>query len=483
MKKIAKAWFCRFLVLIFLFCAGTATCVSAATDSIQASADTYFALTKEKQTAGKAAQTISAKAPLPYAIEYPVIGNEVIDQKIMETVKQIQTAYEKLYAKEAEEATRNHLRPKEIAALYVSYESYLTEDGIYSVVFHGSYGKADSSLFFTKYKALLFDLNTGETLSWEDVFRPSYKEKASAYAISYFTGQEEYQNRIFGDPAVTLGSESGLFDTFALTDTSVIFYFDKYAILPASCGAPTLSVPRETFSGSYLTDPEEILVPKQPDETETKAEGRTIDPNKPMVALTFDDGPSPAATNRILDTLEKYGVVATFFDVGYRVERYPEVTKRERALGCEIGSHSYDHKDFKTLSAAQIKADHAKTNAVFEKTIGKTPTLFRPPYGNYNETVRLNSPYSLVLWSVDTLDWKSRNAQSILSSISSEGNLDGKVILMHGIYDSTAKAVEQLVPSLLEQGYQLVTVSELIQYHLNETPQKNKVYHYGHFQP
>ena len=207
------------------------------------------------------------------------------------------------------------------------------------------------------------------------------------------------------------------------------------------------------------------------------AKNRSIDSKKPMVALTYDDGPGGAATNRILDTLEKYGVVATFFDTGERVERYPKTVQREIALGCQVASHSYNHKDFKKMTAAQIKADVQRTDAAFQKAIGKKPTLFRPPYGSYNKTVQENVPYPLILWSVDTLDWKSRNANSVLKSIQSVGNLDGKIILMHGIYDSTAQATEKLVPELLKKGYQLVTVSELIQYRQHETPTKGKVYH------
>ena len=275
-----------------------------------------------------------------------------------------------------------------------------------------------------------------------------------------------------------------MFSTFALTDDSVIFYIDKYEILPGKCGAIRLEIPREVFKGSFLTDPEEVPPvveePAQPEGT-TEETGRVIDPNKPMVALTYDDGPSPTATNAILDVLEKYNAVATFYDVGYRVAQYPDVVKREAALGCEVGSHSYDHKDFKKLSAAQIQADVKQVNAAFAKA-GVKPTSFRPPYGNTNATVQANVPLPIVTWSVDTLDWKTRNVDSILKEVKAAGNLDGKVILMHGIYDTTAQATAKLVPMLQEQGYQLVTVSELIQYKHNETPKAGKVYGYSYFQ-
>ena len=179
--------------------------------------------------------------------------------------------------------------------------------------------------------------------------------------------------------------------------------------------------------------------------------------------------------------MEEYAVVATFYDVGYRVAQYPEVVAREAALGCEVASHSYDHKDFCQLTAAQIREDVQKTAEAFAKA-GVQPTAFRPPYGNTNATVQATIPLPIVTWSVDTMDWKTRNADSILQSIRAEGNLDGKVILMHGIYDATAEATEQLVPELLQQGYQLVTVSELISLRHGETPAAGKLYGYSYFQ-
>ncbi|MBM6829564.1 polysaccharide deacetylase family protein [Anaerotignum lactatifermentans] len=473
MKKTSFLWLCRLLVLTMLLGLGM-TSAASAQDSFASSAQQYFAQQKSSQTAGEAQQIISDQNPLPYAVEYPVIGTESVDAKIKEAAMQLVTDYQTRYA-DAQAAAAEVSRPKQAAYLTISYTSFLTEDQLYNVVFTENYGETDSAASFTKYHVYVFDLKTGNPFTWEDLFRPSYKEKAEEYVTSYFMADEDTACRLFGGTQA-LSAGRGWYDSFTVSDSDIVFYFDKYSILPASCGAPMVIVPRDVFSGSYLTDPEEVE-PEQP----AADSGRVIDPNQPMVALTFDDGPSTGATNRILDTLEKYGVVATFFDVGYRVERYPQVTQREQALGCEIGSHSYDHKDFSTLTASQIQADHAKTNAIFQKVIGQTPTLFRPPYGSFNATVRQNSPYSIVIWSVDTLDWKSRNADSILASIKKEGNLDGKVILMHGIYDSTADAVETLVPSLLEQGYQLVTVSEMIQYHIGETPVQGKAYQYSDF--
>ena len=190
---------------------------------------------------------------------------------------------------------------------------------------------------------------------------------------------------------------------------------------------------------------------------------RKIDSSKPMVALTFDDGPGKSTT-KILNTLEKYNVVATFFDLGQNMLNNPSTVKREEAIGCEVESHTYAHKNLNKLSATQIKEDMKKAENAFEKVLGHKPHLVRPPYGNANATVKNTLKYPLINWDIDTLDWKSRNADSIMKEIHKYSSYDGRIILMHGIYDSTAEAVARLVPELINKGYQLVTVSEMAKY-------------------
>ena len=183
-----------------------------------------------------------------------------------------------------------------------------------------------------------------------------------------------------------------------------------------------------------------------------------------MVALTFDDGPNPIATPRILDILEKHKAVATFFDLGTCMRSYPNITKREKAIGCEIGSHTYSHKNLNNLTEKEIQDDINAAASIYENTLNEKLRLVRTPYGNANNTVKATLDYALINWDVDTLDWKTKNANSILKEIRSYKSLDGRIILMHSIYNSTADAVETLVPELKNKGYQLVTVSELAKY-------------------
>lgn len=188
--------------------------------------------------------------------------------------------------------------------------------------------------------------------------------------------------------------------------------------------------------------------------------GGYLDPEKPAIALTFDDGPLPSTTNRLLDILEKSGAKATFFMLGKQVSGGAECVKRMQTLGMEIGSHTYDHKQLTKLSGEGVAEQVKQTNENIRKIIGTDPTVMRPPYGSYNNTVKEAAGMPIILWSVDTLDWKSRNADSVCDVVRKNVK-DGSIVLFHDIYGSTIDAVERLIPELQEQGYQLVTVSQL----------------------
>ena len=186
---------------------------------------------------------------------------------------------------------------------------------------------------------------------------------------------------------------------------------------------------------------------------------RKIDKKKKMVALTYDDGPS-ANTPKILDTLEKYDAVATFFVVGNRVSTYSNTVKRAYGMGCEIGNHTYEHKILTRADAAGIREQVSKTNAAVKNITGTDPIVMRPPGGCVNDTVKSQTGMPMILWSIDTLDWRTRNAASTKTAVLDHVK-DGDIVLMHDLYEATANASTTIIPTLVERGYQLVTVSEL----------------------
>lgn len=205
-----------------------------------------------------------------------------------------------------------------------------------------------------------------------------------------------------------------------------------------------------------------VKIEKRPIKLNVPPQGN-IDNSKPMVALSFDDGPSIKSTTKILDILEKYNVRATFFDLGSLMIKYPDIVRREASLG-EVGTHTYSHKNLNKASNEDILKEMNLSREAFIKVLGYEPILLRTPYGNANANVKAMVDMPIIGWSVDTLDWKYRNKDLILNEIDKYGNLDGKIILMHSIYSSTADAVEVLIPDLLDKGYQVVSVSELAYY-------------------
>lgn len=186
---------------------------------------------------------------------------------------------------------------------------------------------------------------------------------------------------------------------------------------------------------------------------------RQIDLNQPMVALTYDDGPSQY-TSEILDILGQYGGAATFFVVGSNVPRWSDVLKRTFDMGCEIGNHTYNHTILTKTDVSTIRSQIDGTNAAVQSITGVSPVVMRPPGGNYNSTVSASVGMPIILWSIDTLDWKTRNPLLTQASVLNHVQ-NGDIILMHDLYSQTAAASRVIIPELRNRGYQLVTVSEL----------------------
>ncbi len=189
---------------------------------------------------------------------------------------------------------------------------------------------------------------------------------------------------------------------------------------------------------------------------------RQIDPAKPMVALTFDDGPFPKSTESILDTLKAHDAVATFFVLGNRVSANGALLTRMLSEGSEIGNHSFNHRQLITLTLEELQKEIYKTQEAIEEVTGYEPVVMRPTYGSYDQDLRDSVDMPMILWSLDARDWENRDAEYVYKKVL-ENVQDGDIVLMHDIYVSTADAVKMIVPELKSRGYQLVTISELYQ--------------------
>lgn len=201
-----------------------------------------------------------------------------------------------------------------------------------------------------------------------------------------------------------------------------------------------------------------------------------VDATKPMIAVTFDDGPGyNGASDKILDVIEKYHIKATFFMIGSNASNLTKNVKRKVALGCQIGNHTYNHEHYgKNVTPNDI----IKGSDAIEKACGVRPTAFRSPGGITTELIRKTCKQEktpLYYWSLDTQDWKSRNADKVYNAVIKNVS-DGDIILMHEIYGSTADAFERMVPVLLKKGYQFVTCDELVAAKSGKKPEPGTQY-------
>lgn len=188
---------------------------------------------------------------------------------------------------------------------------------------------------------------------------------------------------------------------------------------------------------------------------------RVVDPNKPMVCLTFDDGPYSPVTDSILDVLEAYNSKATFFVTGDMSWQYPATLKREYDLGMGLGSHTYWHPHLPQCDWNRIIWELDTTNDVVRSVIGEDLKMLRPPHGESNDLVRYAAGVPIIKWNLDTLDWSNLNMNIIYHKVM-DNVQDGDIVLMHDLLTVTSEAVWIMVPALLERGYQLVTVPEMI---------------------
>ena len=180
---------------------------------------------------------------------------------------------------------------------------------------------------------------------------------------------------------------------------------------------------------------------------------------RPMVALTFDDGPGEH-TEELLDCMTKNNAKATFFMLGSNAAAFPDVVKDLKDAGMELGNHTYDHLDLTTLDSESVTSQIKRTNDAISGAAGVPATVMRPPGGAYNESVQAAVGMPVIMWSIDTKDWLTKSEDQTYQ-VTVDNVKDGSIVLMHDIHEWSVKAAIRVIPELVEQGYKLVTVSEL----------------------
>lgn len=199
-------------------------------------------------------------------------------------------------------------------------------------------------------------------------------------------------------------------------------------------------------------------------EKKKKAKAKNKKNKKKLIALTFDDGPDPDVTPQILKTLKKHEAKATFFMLVNSAEKYPKIAKQVANNGHEIANHTYTHVNLAKVKRSRIEKELAHAKEKLESITERPVKLFRPPYGEYNQAVvevAHNSEQHIIMWSVDPQDWRYKNKNKIYQNIMQSSN-PGSIVLMHDIHQATADALPKILKDLKEQGYEFVTVSELL---------------------
>lgn len=341
--------------------------------------------------------------------------------------------------------------------LTAEYESYLTDNRWISIQITGIFDKPYLAHPIDIIGSFHGDLSTGQSIRLEDLLVPS------GYSIL------ETMVATAAGVEATLIDEHFL-DHWVLTSEGLEITLPRGTYLPMSEGTKVLFYPYAelegilSFSGESVTVQVPSPVPTfTPPKVSTAPQTQLIDPTKPMVALTFDDGPGKH-TSRLLDIFASYGGKGTFFVIGNILENRADVINRMVSEGHEIGGHSWDHRQLTKLNDSDLNNQLTGTRTKIYELTGTDTALLRPPYGSYNSQVQnmcKDMGIVMVNWSLDTLDWKYKDADRLYHTILDEVQ-DGDIILCHDLHGSTVDAMEKVIPELIARGYQLVTVSELL---------------------
>ena len=203
---------------------------------------------------------------------------------------------------------------------------------------------------------------------------------------------------------------------------------------------------------------------------------RKIDKSKKMIALTFDDGPN-YNTSKVIDVLNKYDIKATFFVLGNRAINNKDILRKMVDSGMEIGNHTYNHLLLTKYDENKIRSEIEDTSEVIYSATKKRPKLLRPSYGSVNNKIKKVANMPIIIWDIDTLDWKYHNSKRITSRVVNKVR-DGDIILMHDIYSASLNALSNIIPILQDNGYEFVTIDELF-YYKGISLENGKVYGYA----
>lgn len=383
---------------------------------------------------------------MTYNISYPKTIFDNVNQEITQYITTSKDIY------------KSELKSSEVTKgdLHIEVELSEYKNAFYSITLKNNI-TIDDHAYNTSIQTYLITKVSGEFILVEELLsgNGTYLEILAKYVKSTLLANNNYSNYLYSEKLIEKTTpEWENFSRFSLNEDTFVLYFNKGEIADPIAGVLTVSIPvpfiNPILAEAYQHGEADITNILTPYNKDIK-----------RVALTFDDGPHPTVTPQILNLLDQYNAKATFFMLGQRVKNSPEIAKDVLNRGHEIGNHTWGHPVLTRIGTEQVLNEYHSTNNIIHEVLGQYPTVFRPPYGAINDHVTslLNLP--VIMWSIDTYDWKHRNANQLLPHVQYVMH-NNAIILMHDIHQSTADGLESVLAYLQQQGYQFVTVSEIL---------------------
>ncbi|AHN20367.1 polysaccharide deacetylase family protein [Lysinibacillus varians] len=425
---------------------------------ISASKDTNSEATSNLSTENSAfpgiriASDVSKDKRAPFAVHYPQTESEIFNDAVLQYITEAKEDYLLSMKKNKDK--------KAIGELTINLETFPYQDHYYSFVLTKMLYLGGANHVVST-KTFFFNNETGEAINIQTLLQNDNNNLTTlaAYVRKDLQQNLELKDQLNNDELLKVTEPKWEnFNRFAIIDDSINFYFDEYEIASGAAGAPIVKLALSLINPLLASDFQIAMETMEPSKPVSPG-----DPNAKRIALTFDDGPHPKVTEQILNTLDKYHAKATFFMLGSRVKHYPNIARDVLARGHEIGNHSWNHPVLTKMPMDQVLKEYTSTANEIELAINQGATVFRPPYGATNDDINAKIPVPVVLWSIDTLDWKHRNSQLLLTYIKKNMH-NNAIVLMHDIHQSTADGLDAVLAYLQSEGYEFVTVSEILPY-------------------
>ena len=444
MRILRKKFAIYILLIVVIFMIGVTTVT--------------YSLIRDKKFKLENVTEIIHKTNYKMEINYPVFNNKKINKEINNVVLKEKENFLK-------EVNFNKSKDNELNLNY----NYSVKDNVYSVHMRSYSYTGNDDTYYRNDIILYLDSDTNLEIDVKDLvsdnrFYDVLIEESSKYLKNH-NNIELYDKEQFEEEINNINN----YKILVFSENCLYVVFTPHVISPYE-GDINVPVKYELIS-EYLNTKYFTSIKKGnalKSDTDNKKEIKRIRDykefeGKKIVALTFDDGPAHSKTETLLTEFEKRNIRASFFVLGELALKQPDIVKKAYDAGHTIGSHTYDHKNLKKIDDEQLAYEVNHTNEILKEIIGTDIKFIRPPYGGYNSDILNKVDMSFILWSVDTLDWKLKDADKIADYMINNIE-DGDIVLLHDIHAETIDGVIKAVDLMLAEGYAFVSLEELISY-------------------